>query len=58
MPAVEEGLPAARALFDQLREAGIDMAQVLVTLERDGVAAFERSFDGLSRNLDSKRARS
>jgi transaldolase len=49
---------ATEALFDQLREAGIDIAEVLVTLERDGVAAFERSFDGLSRNLDSKRIRS
>jgi transaldolase len=57
-PAVEEELPAARGLFDQLREAGIGMADVLVTLERDGVAAFERSFDGLSKNLDSKRVRS
>lgn len=58
LPAIEEGLSEASALVDQLREAGIDMAQVLVTLERDGVAAFERSFDGLSSNLNSKRTRS
>jgi len=54
-PAVEKDLLGAARLVGQLREAGIDMARVLDTLEREGVAAFERSFDGLSRNIETKR---
>ena len=45
----------AAALIGQLHAAGIVMGEVLETLERDGVAAFERSFDGLSRSVDTKR---
>lgn len=52
---IENDMLAAARLNSQLREVGIDMARVLDTLEKDGVAAFERSFDGLSKNLESKR---
>lgn len=39
--------PAAQALFDQLAEAGVDMADVYETLEREGVEKFEASWDEL-----------
>ncbi|MCC6397667.1 MAG: transaldolase [Bacteroidetes bacterium] len=54
---IERDLDGARSTLAALRETGIDMRQVLDTLERDGVAAFEKSFDGLGRNLEAKRAR-
>lgn len=54
-PAIETGVEDAAALIGQLHAAGIVMGEVLETLERDGVAAFERSFDGLSRSVDTKR---
>ena len=55
VPAIEEGVAEAAALIGQLHTAGIEVSDVLASLERDGVAAFERSFDGLSRNVDNKR---
>lgn len=45
---------ALDALLDVAR-AGIDMRWVLQKLEDDGVAAFEKSFDGLYKNLQEKR---
>ncbi len=42
---VEEGLDEAHACFAALAEAGIDFDDVTDTLEREGVAAFARSFD-------------
>jgi transaldolase len=52
---IEKDALGSTRLNNQLRDAGIDMARVLETLEKDGVAAFERSFDGLSKNIESKR---
>jgi len=52
---VESDIEGARQTLAALRAAGIDMGRVLDTLERDGVAAFAKSFDGLTRNLDTKR---
>ena len=54
---IERDLDGAQSTLTSLRDAGIDMRQVLDTLERDGVAAFEKSFDGLGRNLEAKRAK-
>jgi transaldolase len=54
-PAIEAGVPEAAALIGHLQAEGISMSEVLGALERDGVASFERSFDGLSRNVDNKR---
>jgi len=51
---VESGLEEARRTLDALGAAGIAMHSVLDTLEREGVAAFEKSFDGLLKNLDTK----
>jgi transaldolase len=52
---VESDLDDARAVLGDIGAAGIDMAWVLQKLEDDGVAAFEKSFDGLYNNLDEKR---
>jgi len=52
---VENDLAGARATLQDLAAAGIDITHVTDKLEADGVAAFEKSFDGLSRSLDAKR---
>jgi transaldolase len=54
---VETDLPGARKTLADLAAAGIDMAWVMKKLEEDGVNAFEKSFDGLAKNLaQNKRA--
>ena len=53
--SVEADLDSARKILADLGVAGIDMQGVLVKLENDGVAAFEKSFDGLYKNLVEKR---
>jgi transaldolase len=52
---IESELDAARATLRSIGELGIDIDMVTDKLERDGVAAFEKSFDGLYRNLEDKR---
>ncbi len=52
---VETDLAGARKVLADLAAAGIDMSWVLQKLETDGVAAFEKSFDGLYKNLVKKR---
>lgn len=52
---VETDLDAARKALSDIAAAGIDMKWVLQKLEDDGVASFEKSFDGLYNNLDEKR---
>jgi transaldolase len=52
---VESDLDGARKLLGDVAAAGIDMKWVLQKLEDDGVAAFEKSFDGLYKNLSEKR---
>jgi len=52
---VETALDEARAKLRALAAAGIDMAGVTRKLEEDGVASFEKSFDGLYRNLEVKK---
>ncbi len=52
---IESDLEGARKVLDDVAAAGIDMRWVLQKLENDGVAAFEKSFDGLYRNLTDKR---
>ena len=54
--SVEADLPAAQEVLDQLRRSGIDMRAVTDKLEADGVASFEKSFDGLYRNLEKKKS--
>lgn len=52
---VEADLDGARKVLSDVAAAGIDMKWVLQKLEDDGVAAFEKSFDGLYKNLVAKR---
>lgn len=54
VPTIETGLDEARRTLHLLREAGIDMDDVLRTLEEDGVTAFEKSFDSLMRHIQMK----
>jgi transaldolase len=44
----------ARLEMEALADMGIDMDKVLERLEADGVAAFEKSFDGLHKCLQAK----
>ena len=52
---LEEGVDEANALFDQLREVGIDIKDVTEKLQKDGLAAFVTSFDTLAESIESKR---
>ncbi|MER3523911.1 MAG: transaldolase [Ignavibacteria bacterium] len=52
---LESDLEGARTVLEDVAAAGIDMHWVLQKLEDDGVAAFEKSFDGLYKNLTDKR---
>jgi transaldolase len=52
---IEEDVAGAQAILDRLAEAGIDLTQVTDKLEQDGVAAFKKSFDDLSRSLEEKK---
>jgi len=54
-PTIEQGLAEARRLLEMLPGAGINLTRVLQTLEDEGVAAFEKSFDGLYTNLARKK---
>jgi transaldolase/glucose-6-phosphate isomerase len=53
---VETALDEARAGLRELAAAGIDMGRVTRKLEEDGVASFEKSFDGLYKNLEVKKS--
>ncbi|MBN1239700.1 MAG: transaldolase [Gammaproteobacteria bacterium] len=46
-PSLEEGIEAAREVFERTAEAGIDYEDVTATLERKGVDSFAESFDAL-----------
>ena len=54
-PTIEKNLAEARRLLELLPGAGIRLTHVLQTLEDEGVAAFEKSFDGLYANLAQKK---
>ena len=55
---VESDMPAAKRALQDLASAGIDMGGVMRQLEEEGVAAFAKSFDGLAKNLEQKKAQS
>ena len=52
---VESDMEGARRILNDVGKAGVDMKWVLEKLEADGVAAFEKSFDGLYKNLQEKK---
>lgn len=56
-PTIERNLPEAHRFLELLPGAGINLTRVLQTLEDEGVAAFEKSFDGLYRNLAQKKGK-
>lgn len=51
---VESDLAGARAVLTDLLAAGIDLPGAMTKLEVDGVAAFEKSFDGLRHHIASR----
>lgn len=53
-PSLNEGLAQARAVLDELADAGVDYDEVTDTLEREGVEKFERSFRELFDSLTAK----
>jgi len=52
---VEKNIDQEKTALRELAAAGIDMKAVTQKLEDDGVASFEKSFDGLYANLEEKR---
>jgi transaldolase len=52
---LEEDLDDARAVFDALRDAGIDMEEVGDQLEREGVEKFADSYQALLEDVKQKR---
>jgi transaldolase len=53
---VESDLEGAKHVLRDLAASGIDINGVTDKLEEDGVAAFEKSFDGLAKFLEKKKA--
>ena len=51
-----EGADEARALLDELAEAGVDYGDVVETLEVEGVEKFSASFASLLEGIEAKRA--
>ena len=51
---LETGIDEARALLDELAEAGIDYDDVTATLEREGVEKFSDSFGELLEDVRVK----
>jgi transaldolase len=54
-PTIGADLEKARAVLVDLRSLGVDIDWVMEKLENDGVAQFEKSFDGLYGNLEQKK---
>lgn len=52
---LDRDVDEAHLVFEQLREAGIDYADVTDTLEREGVQKFADSFHELFEGVESKR---
>ena len=57
IPTIESDLAGARTVLREVAAAGVDLNWVLQKLEEDGVASFEKSFDGLYKNLEEKKGR-
>jgi transaldolase len=55
---VENDIDGAKQVLRDLAASGISIDDVTLTLEKEGVAAFEKSFDGLTVFLAQKKARS
>jgi len=53
---IDAGVGEAEAVWHGLADVGVDMDDVAATLERDGVASFQASFDDLLAALSAKAA--
>jgi transaldolase/glucose-6-phosphate isomerase len=53
---LDQDIEEARRVIEQLEEFGIRMDEVTAKLERDGVAAFAKSFDALIAVVEARRA--
>ncbi|HEY3105789.1 MAG TPA: transaldolase [Gaiellaceae bacterium] len=53
-PTLEEAIAEAERVFDEIRKAGIDYADVTDTLEREGVQKFSDSFAELLEGIRAK----
>jgi transaldolase len=53
---VDADVDVAEATWQALADVGVDMDDVATTLEREGVASFEKSFDELLATLEAKSA--
>jgi transaldolase len=51
---IDAGVDEAQRLWDDVASAGVDLADVATTLEREGVQAFRQSFDDLLAALASR----
>jgi transaldolase len=51
---LETGVDEARALLDELADAGVDYDDVVATLEDEGVQKFSDSFESLLQGIRDK----
>lgn len=51
---IEDGLDKEKKALDELRDLGVSLDGVCEALQRDGVAAFEKSFDSLLDSIKGK----
>jgi transaldolase / glucose-6-phosphate isomerase len=54
-PSLEENLEGAKQIFVRLAQLGIDMDEVALKLQNDGVKLFADSFDTLMESISAKR---
>ncbi len=52
---LQTGVDEARALFEELREAGVDLDDAFATVEREGIEKFQASFRDLIDEISAKR---
>lgn len=52
---LEQDVPEAQLVLDNLAELGIDLDEITEQLQEDGVAAFAKSFDDLLAAIEAKR---
>jgi transaldolase len=52
---IDTDLDEARSVLEAVRAVGVDLDEVAATLESEGVASFEKSFDDLLATLETKR---
>ncbi|MCS7087799.1 MAG: bifunctional transaldolase/phosoglucose isomerase [Thermoflexales bacterium] len=55
-PTLHEGLDEAKRIMAELEAAGINLAEVMETLEADGVRLFAESFEALFKSIEQRRA--